>query len=72
MLIQVHREYNLLLPLEVQEQDEDWSDDIDEQMMSFKNKIYYWLRDTEYEKKRRLSSKSGSVTSKHFSSRNYC
>ena len=50
MLIQVHREYNLLLPLEVQEQDEDWSDDIDEQMMSFKNKIYYWLRDTEYEK----------------------
>ena len=51
MLIQVHREYNLLLPLEVQEQDEDWSDDIDEQMMSFKNKIYYWLRDTEYEKK---------------------
>ena len=54
MLIQVHREYNLLLPLEVQEQDEDWSDDIDEQMMSFKNKIYYWLRDTEYEKKKTI------------------
>ena len=50
MLIQVHREYNSLLPLEVQEQDENWFDDINEQMMSFKNKIYYWLRDTEYEK----------------------
>ena len=40
MLIEVHREYNSLLPLEMHEQDEDWFDGIDEKMMSFKNKIY--------------------------------
>ena len=34
MLTEVHREYNPLLPLEMQEQD--WFDDIDEKMMSFK------------------------------------
>ena len=40
MLIEVHRKYNSLLPLEMHEQDEDWFDGIDEKMMSFKNKIY--------------------------------
>ena len=34
MLTELHREYNPLLPLEMQEQD--WFDDIDEKMMSFK------------------------------------
>ena len=48
MLIEVHREYNLLLPLEMQEQDEDWFDDIDEKLMSFKNKIHNWIRDAEH------------------------
>ena len=70
ILIEVHREYNSLLPLEMQEQDEDWFDDIDEKMMSFKNKIHNWIKDAEHEKKKeQLSSKSRSVTSKHSSSR---
>ena len=38
-------------------------------MMSFKNKIYNWIRDAEHERKERLSSKSRSVTSKHSSNR---
>ena len=36
----VGREYNSLLPLEMQEQDEDWFDEIDEKMTPFKNKIH--------------------------------
>ena len=37
--------------------------------MSFKNKIHNWIRDTEHERKERLSSKSRSINSKHSSSR---
>ena len=33
ILIEVHREYNSLLPLDMQEQDEDWFDDIDGKMI---------------------------------------
>ena len=40
ILIEMRREYNSLLPLEGQEQDEDWFGDIDEKMMSFKCKIH--------------------------------
>ena len=69
MLIEVHREFNSSLPLEMQEQDEDSFDDTDEKMMSFKNKIHDWIRDAEHERKEQLSSRSRSVTSKHSSSR---
>ena len=31
MLIEVHREYNSSLPLEMQEQDGEWFDDIEEE-----------------------------------------
>ena len=58
MLIEVHREYNSLLPLEMQEQDEDWFDTADEKMMSFKNKTHNWTSDAEHERKERLSAKS--------------
>ena len=69
MLTELHRQYNSLLPLEIQEQDEDWFVDINEKMMSFKNEINNCIRDTEHERKERLPSKSRSVTSKHSSSR---
>ena len=52
MLTEVHREYNSLLPLEMQEQEGDWFDDIDEKIMSFKNKIHNWIKDAEHEKKK--------------------
>ena len=45
MFIEVHREYNSLLPLEMQEQDEDRFDDINENITSFKNKIRNWTID---------------------------
>ena len=51
MLIEVHKEYNSLLPLEIQEQDEEWFDDVDEDLLSFKNKILNWIKDTELERR---------------------
>ena len=35
----------------MQKQDEDWFDDIDEKMISFKNKIHNWIRNAEHEGK---------------------
>ena len=51
MLMEVHKEYNSLLPLEIQEQDEEWFDDVDEDLLSFKNKILNWIKDTELERR---------------------
>ena len=49
--MEVHKEYNSLLPLEIQEQDEEWFDDVDEDLLSFKNKIHNWIKDTELERR---------------------
>ena len=43
ILMKVHKDYHSLLPLEMQEQDEEWIDDVDENMLSFKNKIHNWI-----------------------------
>ena len=52
MLIEMNREYNApLLLLEMQEQDEDWFDEKEKKMMSFKNKIHNWIMDAEHEEK---------------------
>ena len=40
MLVEVHEEYNSLSSLEMQAQDEEWFDEVDENMLSFKNKIH--------------------------------
>ena len=62
MLMEVHKEYNSLLILEMQEQDEEWFDDVDENMLSFKNKIHNWIKDAELERratmKQRICSRS--------------
>ena len=50
MFIEVHRKCNFLLPLEMQEQNKDWFDDIDEKM-PFKNKIHNWIKDAGHERK---------------------
>ena len=50
MLIEAY--INSLLPLEMQEQDEGWFEDIDYKMISFNNKIHNWLRNGEHEKKK--------------------
>ena len=49
-LMDVHKEYKSLLLLEVQEDDEKWFDDIDADMLLFKQKIYNWIREEEQEK----------------------
>ena len=49
MLMEVQKEYNSLLPLEMKEQDEEWLDDVDGDMLSFKNKIHNWIKDAELE-----------------------
>ena len=71
--MEVHKEYNFLLPLEMQEQDEEWFDDVDEDILSFKNKIHNWIMNAELERratiKQRASICSKSEVSKKLASR---
>ena len=62
-LIDVHKEYNSLLSLEAQEDDEKWFDDIDADMLVFKQKIHNRIRDTEHDRDAELKGKA-SVKSK--------
>ena len=70
IVTEVHKEYNALLPVEQQNKDEDWFDEIDASMLHFKQKIHVWIRDVERERgaameaKSKRSSVSGSVSSK--------
>ena len=71
MVIEVDKEYNALLPVEQQDQDEDWFDEIDASTLQFK--IHGWIRDVERERdaameaKSKRSSLSGSVSTKRSS-----
>ena len=62
-LMDVHKEYNFLLPLEAQEDDEKWFDDIDADMLVFKQKIHNWIREAEHDRDAELKEKA-SVKSK--------
>ena len=70
MVTEVHKEYNVLLPVEQQAKDEDRFDEIDASMLQFKQKIHGWIRDIEWERdaameaKSKRTSVSGSVSSK--------
>ena len=65
-LMDVHKEYNFLLPLEAQEDDEKWFDDIDADMLVFKQKIHNWIREAEHDRDAELKEKA-SVKSKRSS-----
>ena len=73
MVTEVHKEYNALLPVEKQDKDEDWFDEIDASILQFKQKIHGWIRDVEKERdatmeaKSERSSVSGSESSKRSS-----
>ena len=59
-LMDVHKEYNSLLPLEAQEDDKKWFDGIDTDMLVFKQKIHNWIREAKHdrdERKRRCEVK---------------
>ena len=58
MLMEVHKKYNSLLPLEMQEQDGEWFDDVDEDMLSFNNKINNWIKDAELERRATMKQRA--------------
>ena len=62
-LMDVHKEYNSLLPLEAQEDDKKWFDDIDADILVFKQKIHNWIREVEHDRDAELKEKA-SVKSK--------
>ena len=62
-LMDMPKEYNSLLPLEAQEDDKKWFDDIDTDMLVFKQKIDNWIREAEHDRDAELKAKA-SVKSK--------
>ena len=64
-LIDMPQEYNSLLPLEVQENKKGF-DDIDTDMLVFKQKIDNWIREAEHDRDAELKAKA-SVKSKRSS-----
>ena len=67
-MMEVHKEYNSLLPLEVQEDDEKWLDDIDADMLVFKQKIHNWIKEAEQERDAEMKEKSIKSKKSHKSS----
>ena len=65
-LMDMPKEYNSLLPLEAQEDDKKWFDDIDTDMLVFKQKIDNWIREAEHDRDAELKAKA-SVKSKRSS-----
>ena len=57
-IMEVHKEYNSLLPLEVQEDDEKWFDDIDADILVFKQKIHNWIKEAEQERDAEMKEKA--------------
>ena len=49
-LMDVHKDYNSLLPLEAQEDDKNWFHDIDADMLVFKQNIHNWIREAVQER----------------------
>ena len=65
-LMNLHKEYNSLLPLEDQEDDEKRFEDIDADMLVYMQKIHNWIRKAEQERDAELKEKA-SVKSKRSS-----
>ena len=65
-MAEVHKEYNVLLPVEQGDKDEDWHNEIDASMLHFIRDVER-ERDAAMEAKSERSSVSGSVSSKRSS-----
>ena len=61
MLLSIHEEYSQLLDDDERAAQDDWFDDLDKTVCTFKSKIHSWLRNAETERK---SSKGSSRSSK--------
>ena len=70
MVTEVHKWYDALLPVEQQDKDEDWFDEIDANMLQFKKNNHGWIRDVERERNAAMEAKSkGSIVSGSVSSK---
>ena len=60
-LMLVHQEYHSLLDEEKKPTDEEWLEEVDERVFTFKHQVHNWLRDAEMERANtsRQSSKKG-------------
>ena len=57
MMLDAQKSYNSLLPPAEQQRDEEWFDDLDHNICSFKQKIHSWTKDAEAERQAQFSSK---------------
>lgn len=57
MVTKFYKQYNILLLVDQQDQDNDWFNDIDANIVKFKQQIHGWLRDNEREKDVVIDSK---------------
>ena len=70
MVVEVHKEYNAVVPVEQQDKDGGCFNETDASMLPFKQKIHDWIRDVEKERdavmeaKSKRSSAPGSLSSK--------
>ena len=69
MMLDVQKSYNSLLPPAEQQRDEEWFDDLDHNICSFKQRVYSWIKDAGAEKQAQLSSKQSVSTTASFQSR---
>ena len=57
-----HKEYNSVLQHDAQETDEEWFDDVEHNLCAFKQKIHYWMKYVEAERKATVSSRLSDVS----------
>ena len=57
IMLDVQKSYNSLLPPAEQQRDEEWFDDLDHDVCSFKQRVHSWIKDAEAERQAQLSSK---------------
>ena len=62
MMLDVQKSYNSLLPPAEQQRDEEWFDDLDHNVWSFKQRVHSWIKDAEAERQTQLSSKQSIST----------
>ena len=62
MMLDVQKSYNSLLPPAEQQRDEEWFDDLDHNVCSFKQRVHSWIKDAEADRQGQLSSKQSVAT----------
>ena len=63
VMLDVQKKYNSWLPVEEQERDEQWFNEVEHNICTFKQKIHCSTKDSKLERKANLSSKRSHVSS---------